>query len=68
MMQKWDAKLKEDIDPQLPAESKKIYLEVIEQQRKWLLNQNHTEGHIDEDIIRKQLRQLDLEEERFKII
>ena len=68
MVDKWDSKIKEEIDPLIPAESKKIYLDVIEQQRKWLLNRNQAGGHIDEDIIRKHLRQLDLEEEKFKII
>jgi CPA1 family monovalent cation:H+ antiporter len=68
MINKWDAKLKDDIDPKIPAESKKIYLDVIAQQRKWLINRNNSDGHIDEDIIRKHLRQLDLEEEKFRII
>ncbi|HTK22281.1 MAG TPA: Na+/H+ antiporter [Mucilaginibacter sp.] len=68
MMDKWNSKINEELDPQIPAESKKIYLDVIDQQRKWLINRNNVDGHIDEDIIRKHLRQLDLEEEKFKII
>ncbi|MDO3624696.1 Na+/H+ antiporter [Mucilaginibacter sp. BT774] len=68
MMEKWSSKINEELDPQIPAESKKIYLDVIDQQRKWLISHNNVDGHIDEDIIRKHLRQLDLEEEKFKII
>lgn len=68
MVDKWNSKINEEGDPQIPAESKKIYLEVIDEQRKWLINRNNIDGHIDEDIIRKHLRQLDLEEEKFKII
>jgi CPA1 family monovalent cation:H+ antiporter len=68
MMDKWNSKINEELDPQIPAESKKIYLEVIDEQRKWLINRNNVDGHIDEDIIRKHLRQLDLEEEKFRII
>jgi len=68
MVDKWNSKINDELDPQIPAESKKIYLEVIDEQRKWLINRNNVDGHIDEDIIRKHLRQLDLEEEKFKII
>lgn len=68
MIEKWNSKINEELDPQIPAESKKIYLEIIDEQRKWLINRNNVDGHIDEDIIRKHLRQLDLEEEKFKII
>ncbi|MBS1523295.1 MAG: Na+/H+ antiporter [Bacteroidetes bacterium] len=68
MIDKWNSKINEELDPQIPAESKKIYLEVIDEQRKWLINRNNIDGHIDEEIIRKHLRQLDLEEEKFKII
>lgn len=68
MIDKWNSKINEELDPQIPAESKKIYLEVIDEQRKWLISRNNADGHIDEDIIRKHLRQLDLEEEKFKII
>jgi len=50
----------------MPAHSKALYVEVLDHQRKWLLNQNAEQRQIDEEVIRKYLRQLDIEEERLK--
>ena len=45
---------------------KKIYLQMLESQRQYLVQQNK-DIHIDEEIIRTQLYQIDLEEEKLKI-
>lgn len=50
----------------ISIESKQIHLDTLEQQRQWLLNKNKTDDTIDEDVIRKFLFQLDLEEEKIK--
>jgi monovalent cation/hydrogen antiporter len=55
-----------NVEPDMRAESKRRHLEILEQQRKWLLDHNRTEHKIDEEIIRKFLRQIDLEEEKVK--
>jgi Na+/H+ antiporter len=57
----------ESPDTTMDDKSKAIFLELLESQRKYLaeLNKDLT---IDEEIIRTQLYQLDLEEERLKII
>lgn len=68
MALKWQEKSTEDYDEVINAESKAIYLDVLNQQRKWLLNKNHTDVHFDEDVIRKFLHQIDIEEEKLKLI
>ena len=68
MALKWREKVTEDDDEVINAESKAIYLDVLNQQRKWLLNKNHTDTRFDEDIIRKFLHQIDIEEEKLKLI
>ncbi|WP_212004926.1 Na+/H+ antiporter [Chitinophaga sp. HK235] len=65
---KWEEKSREDTDPALPAESRDIYLDILNQQRQWLLDKNQEAEHVDEDIIRKFLHQIDIEEEKLKFI
>lgn len=69
-LQRFTAKWK-DINDQGPesemrTESKEIYLSILEQQRQWLLDRNRTDHKIDEEVIRKFLHQIDLEEEKIK--
>ncbi len=68
MAGKWEEKSSIDIDPTMSEESRIIYLDVLNHQRQWLLNKNHTDAHFDEDIIRKHLRRIDLEEEKLKFM
>ncbi|GAB3017746.1 Na+/H+ antiporter [Niabella terrae] len=44
-----------------------IYKKVLEQQRQWLIQKNHEEKRLDEEIVRKFLHYIDLEEEKVKI-
>jgi Na+/H+ antiporter len=53
-------------EPEMRKESKRIHLDILEQQRKWLLLKNKTDDKIDEEVIRKFLHQIDLEEEKVK--
>lgn len=48
----------------MPATIKAIYLDVLNKQRKLLLHKNKNEARIDEEIIRKFLHKIDLEEEK----
>lgn len=66
MVTKWREKSREDSDPVMPAATRSIYLKVLEAQRKWLLERNKTDGHMDEDLIRKYLRHIDIEEEKIR--
>lgn len=68
MERKWQdsSRLAEDV---IIAEAcKAIYLDVLNQQRKWLLNKNSEEATLNEDIVRKHLLSLDLEEEKLRFL
>ena len=45
-------------------EYREIYLDIINQQREWLISKNREEILLDEEIIRKHLKMLDLQEEK----
>ena len=68
MVTKWEEKSQDGVDPLMPAESKKIYRDILEQQRQWLLARNKADQHLDEEIIRKHLQQIDIEEEKLKFM
>ncbi|MES1224365.1 MAG: cation:proton antiporter, partial [Bacteroidota bacterium] len=67
MVAKWEASQLPD-EVLLAEESKAIYLDIINHQRKWLHDKNIAEGSLDEDIIRKHLRHLDIEEEKLQFV
>jgi CPA1 family monovalent cation:H+ antiporter len=45
---------------------KPAYLDLLNQQRNWLIEIDHASPEIDEELIREQLHLLDIEEERLK--
>ena len=45
-------------------EYREIYLDIINQQREWLISKNREEILLDEEIVRKHLKMLDLQEEK----
>ncbi|WP_312191061.1 Na+/H+ antiporter [Sphingobacterium sp.] len=49
------------------AEYRKIYIDILETQRIWLIKKNREELLLDEEIIRKHLRLIDLQEERMNM-
>ena len=65
MLQHWEAKMN-DGNP-MNDKLKMIYLKMLESQRQYLVEQNK-DIHIDEEIIRLQLYQIDLEEEKLKMM
>lgn len=48
-------------------EYRRIYIDILDTQRSWLIHKNREELLLDEDIIRKHLRLLDLQEERLNM-
>lgn len=64
----WERKGKIDVEPETLKGNKKIHLALLEEQRQWLLATNKTEHKIDEEVIRKFLYAIDLEEEKIKNI
>lgn len=63
----WEEKINADEGEGMNEKTKAIFIEALEVQRKYLLELNK-DAAIDEEIIRQQLYQIDLEEERLKII
>lgn len=63
---KWKEMSNRIPEAEVRAESKRIHLDILEQQRQWLLNKNKRDDKIDEEVIRKFLRKIDLEEEKIK--
>ena len=53
-------------DGVVKAQSKSIHLDILAHQRKWLLDRNKSDDKIDEEVIRKFLHLIDLEEEKIK--
>ena len=63
---KWDENMASDADLEIPNDIKFIYLELLNEQRQWLLAKNKEDQKFDEDIIRKHLYKIDLEEEKLR--
>ncbi len=57
-----------DTDPAMPEKMKTIYFDILNCQRKWLIDKNQSNVHLNEDIIRRYLYQIDMEEERLRMI
>ena len=67
METKWASHTKSDNNEQMARDSKPIYLDILNHQRLWLINKNKDQM-IDEEVIRRHLTELDLEEERMRFI
>lgn len=63
----WEKRAENQEDGWMNEETKAMFVELLESQRKYLTELNK-DPDIDEEIIRTQLHQIDLEEERLKII
>ena len=63
---KWKDRKMLTEDTEMTAECKIIYISILHQQRKWLIKRNKKDSKIDEEIIRRHLHQLDMEEEKVK--
>ncbi|MBS1488146.1 MAG: Na+/H+ antiporter [Bacteroidetes bacterium] len=66
-IQQWEERAKATDDKWMNDQTKIIFLELLESQRSYLAELNK-DPNFDEEIIRQQLYQIDLEEERLKII
>lgn len=67
-LSKWEEKTNGEIDPEIRAENKAIYRDILNQQRKWLLKANTADKKFDEAVIRKHLLRIDIEEEKLKYL
>ena len=68
MARKWEDESRMDDDVELVEDYKAIYMDILALQRDFLLKKNKTEQALNEDIIRKHLNFLDLEEEKLKYL
>ncbi|MFD1141206.1 Na+/H+ antiporter [Larkinella insperata] len=67
LLKQWEARAKAGADSGMNEKTKALFVEVLEVQRQYLTELNK-DPKIDEELIRQQLYQIDLEEERLKII
>ncbi|RZJ80259.1 MAG: Na+/H+ antiporter [Flavobacterium sp.] len=67
LLQQWEERSKANDDNWMSEKSKLIFVELLEVQREYLTELNK-DPKINEEIINQQLYQIDLEEERLKII
>lgn len=67
LMDRLEQEDKQESVSKLSNEAKEIYFETLEEQRKWLRQENRSNPNIDEEIVRYYLLKLDLEEERLRI-
>ncbi|MES2064190.1 MAG: Na+/H+ antiporter [Bacteroidota bacterium] len=67
MIEQWEHKINQPEKFKLSDQSKQNYLELLEQQRIFL-DELNKDPELDEDIIRLQIYQIDLEEERVKLL
>jgi CPA1 family monovalent cation:H+ antiporter len=63
---KWEGRSSDDAEVVISGDSRKIYLDLLEKQRQWLIKKNDSDEHMDEDVIRKHLRLIDIEEEKIR--
>lgn len=55
-------------EPGVTKETTRIQLDILDQERRWLLAKNKKDDQIDDEVIRKFLRRIDLEEEKLRAI
>lgn len=65
---KWEQHSNEIDDESIGEDLKVIYLDLLHQQRRWLINKNKEDQSLDESIIRRQMHYLDIEEEKLRYI
>lgn len=61
---KWEGKSNGSTEQAISGDIKLVYLELLDKQRQWLIQKNNLPHQFDEDIIRKHLRLIDIEEEK----
>jgi CPA1 family monovalent cation:H+ antiporter len=67
MVEQWEKKIKQPDSFQMNSDARQCYIEVLDSQRKFLERLNQ-DNNFDETLIREQIYQIDLEEERIKLI
>jgi len=68
LMDRWEEEDKEDSVQKISDEAREIYFEALEEQRKWLREENKRNPKLDEETVRLFLEKLDLDEERLRLV
>ena len=68
LVHKWEEKSSAEAEVLVSKEAKLVYCDVLEHQRNWLLNLNIKKETLNEEVIRKYLVYLDMEEERLQFL
>jgi len=68
MASKWEDHKILTEDAHMTSECRTIYINILNQQRQWLIEKNKKESKLDEAIIRKLLHHLDMEEEKVRFL
>ncbi len=63
----WEIHLQTDAHHNIPDNVRKIYRDILEHQRQLLLHKNRKMAKLDEEVVRKFLHHIDLEEEKMKL-
>ena len=65
---KWEQYSNGIDDESIGEDLKVIYLDLLNQQRQWLIDKNREDQSLDESIIRRQMHYLDIEEEKLRYL
>lgn len=68
MLQQWEHKISQPEHLKMSDATREAYLELLEKQRQFLAALNHQDPEIHDEIIRWQTHQIDLEEERVRLL
>jgi Na+/H+ antiporter len=68
MKRRWEDNIEYSRDPPLSEVSRTVLLAILERQRHWLLTRNDKDLLLDEEIVRKHLVCIDLEEEKLRYL
>lgn len=68
MARKWESGSTINSDEEMVLECKAVYRDILEHQRKWLLNKNNEDQTLDEEVVRKHFQFLDMEEEKLNYL
>lgn len=67
LSEKWNAHSSGTVEANIPEDIRQAYLDLLEQQRKWLLDHNNFKDKLDDAVVRKHLYKIDLEEEKLRL-
>ncbi|MNF95861.1 Sodium, potassium, lithium and rubidium/H(+) antiporter [compost metagenome] len=68
LIQKWELHSNGIDDESIGEELKVIYIDLLNEQRQWLISKNKEDQTLDESIIRRQMHYLDIEEEKLRFL